>query len=49
MSVTESDIPEVFFTDGWISSVEYLVSSGKEGTVFCCLAEPHTGYQRLAV
>jgi RIO kinase 1 len=49
MSVTESDIPEVFFTDGWISSVEYLVSSGKEGTVFCCLAEPHTGYERLAV
>src|SRR5690606_12732190 len=49
MSVTESDIPEVFFTDGWMSSVEYLVSSGKEGTVICCLVEPHTGYERLAV
>ncbi len=33
MHVTESDIPEDFFTDGWITGVEYLVSSGKEGTV----------------
>ena len=49
MSVTESDIPEVFFSDGWITAVEYLVSSGKEGTVFCCLAAPHTGHERLAV
>lgn len=49
MSVTESDIPEVFFTDGWITAVEYLVSSGKEGTVFCCRAAPHTGHDRLAV
>ncbi len=49
MSVTESDIPEVFFTDGWITTVEYLVSSGKEGTVFCCRAAPHTGHDRLAV
>jgi RIO kinase 1 len=49
MSVTESDIPEVFFTDGWLTAVEYLVSSGKEGTVFCCRAEPHTGHERLAV
>jgi len=49
MPVTESDIPEVFFTDGWITAVEYLVSSGKEGTVFCCLAAPHTGHERLAV
>ncbi|MDQ3656497.1 MAG: hypothetical protein M3457_15660 [Chloroflexota bacterium] len=49
MSVTESDIPEVFFDDGWITAVEYLVSSGKEGTVFCCRADPHTGHERLAV
>lgn len=49
MSVTESDIPEVFFTDGWITAVEYLVSSGKEGTVFCCRAAPHIGHDRLAV
>jgi len=49
MPVTESDIPEVFFTDGWITAVEYLVSSGKEGTVYCCRAAPHTGHDRLAV
>lgn len=49
MAVTESDIPEVFFNDGWITSVEHIVSSGKEGTVFSCLAGPHTGHERLAV
>lgn len=49
MSVTEADIPEVFFDDGWITAVAYLVSSGKEGTVFCCRAAPHTGHERLAV
>lgn len=36
MPVTATDIPEIFSNDGWISDVEYLVSSGKEGTVFCC-------------
>jgi RIO kinase 1 len=49
MSVTISDIPEVFFTDGLITEVEYLISSGKEGTVYCCRAGEHTGYERLAV
>lgn len=49
MPVTESDIPEVFFEDGWITAVEYLVSSGKEGTVYCCRADPLTGHDRLAV
>lgn len=49
MSVTQSDIPEIFFEDGWITAVDSLISSGKEGTVFCCLADPHTGYERLAV
>ncbi len=49
MPVTSSDIPEVFFTDGWITAVEYLVSSGKEGTVSCCLAGPKSGHERLAV
>ncbi len=49
MSVTESDIPEAFFDDGWLTAVEYLVSSGKEGTVFCCRAAPHTGHDHLAV
>jgi RIO kinase 1 len=49
MAVTESDIPEDFFEDGWIEAVEYLVSSGKEGTVYCCRAAPQTGHDRLAV
>ncbi len=49
MSVTETDIPESFYTDGWLTAVDYLVSSGKEGTVFCCRAAPHTGHDRLAV
>jgi RIO kinase 1 len=49
MPVTESDIPGIFFTDGLITDVEYLVSSGKEGTVFCCRASPDTGHERLAV
>ncbi len=41
MSVTESDIPEVFFDDGWLTAVEYLVSSGKEGTVLLPRRPPH--------
>lgn len=49
MPVTETDIPEVFFTDGWITAVDHLISSGKEGTVYCCHAAPHTGHDRLAV
>lgn len=49
MSVTASDIPEVFFLDGWLTSVDSIVSSGKEGTVFCCQAGPHTGHNQLAV
>jgi RIO kinase 1 len=49
MSVTHHDIPEVFYLDGWITAVDSLVSSGKEGTVFCCQAGPHTGHDYLAV
>lgn len=48
-SVSTDDIPEDFFTDGWITAVEGLISSGKEGTVFVCRAAPLTGYERLAV
>lgn len=49
MSVTEADIPEIFYLDGWITEVDHLVSSGKEGTVFCCHAGSHTGLELLAV
>jgi RIO kinase 1 len=49
MAVTASDIPEVFFLDGWITRVDAVISSGKEGTVFRCQAGPHTGHDYLAV
>jgi RIO kinase 1 len=49
MPVTASDIPEDFYTDGWITAVDHIISSGKEGTVYCCQAAPHTGHDRLAV
>lgn len=49
MAVTASDIPEVFFLDGWITSVDSVISSGKEGTVFRCRAGTHTGRAHLAV
>lgn len=49
MAVTASDIPEVFFLDGWLTSVDSIVSSGKEGTVFRCQAGSHTGHDFLAV
>jgi len=49
MPATTSDIPESFFTDGLITDVDYLISSGKEGTVYCCRAAPDTGHERFAV
>ncbi len=49
MAVTASDIPEVFFLDGWITGVDSVISSGKEGTVFRCPAGAHTGHDHLAV
>lgn len=45
------DIPLDFFNDGLISAVEQVVSSGKEGTVYACLAgeQAPPGHDRLAV
>ena len=37
-----------FFSDGWIDDVRLLVKSGKEATVYCCSAQPSTGYELLA-
>jgi RIO kinase 1 len=37
-----------FFSDGWIKDVQMLVQSGKEATVYCCEAQPGTGYGLLA-
>ncbi|MGB3329102.1 MAG: RIO1 family regulatory kinase/ATPase [Thermomicrobiales bacterium] len=44
-------IPQEFFDDGWITEVEHVVSSGKEGTVYACLAgdQAPPGHERLAV
>ncbi len=37
-----------FFSDGWISDVRLLVQSGKEATVYCCDANPSSGYSLVA-
>ncbi len=37
-----------FFSEGWIADVRLLVKSGKEATVYCCEAQPSTGYSFLA-
>jgi RIO kinase 1 len=37
-----------FFSDGWIKDVRLLVQSGKEATVYCCEAQPSTGYALIA-
>ncbi len=37
-----------FFHDHWFDDVVYRVRPGKEATVYCCHAEPATGYQYLA-
>ena len=44
-------IPQDFFDDGWITEVDHVVSSGKEGTVYACLAgeQAPAGHERLAV
>ena len=37
-----------FFSEGWIDDVLMLVKSGKEATVYCCRAQPSTGYDLVA-
>lgn len=39
---------ESFYEDGWIESVLYRVKGGKEATVYCCQADPATGYDLVA-
>lgn len=39
---------ETFYEDGWIEQVLYRVKGGKEATVYCCKADPATGYDLLA-
>ena len=39
---------ESFYEEGWIQSVLYRVKGGKEATVYCCQADPATGYDLVA-
>ena len=39
---------ESFYEDGWIDEVLYRVKGGKEATVYCCRADPATGYDLVA-
>ena len=39
---------ETFYEDGWIDEVLYRVKGGKEATVYCCRADPTTGYDLVA-
>ena len=39
---------ETFYEEGWIDEVLYRVKGGKEATVYCCKANPATGYDLFA-
>lgn len=39
---------ESFYEDGWIQGVLYRVKGGEEATVYCCEADPATGYDLFA-
>jgi RIO kinase 1 len=41
-------LPESFIEDWLITEVLHVVKSGKEATVYCCRAHPHTGQTLLA-
>ena len=43
------EIPESLFEDGWLNEVEHVVSSGKEGTVYCCSASSRVESDYVAV
>ncbi|NKB71924.1 MAG: hypothetical protein GKR89_33020 [Candidatus Latescibacteria bacterium] len=42
------DALQGFYQDGWFTEVLYRVKSGKEATVYCCRANPETGYDLVA-
>lgn len=44
-----AEIPESLFEDGWLNDVEHVVSSGKEGTVFCCSSSHRIDNEYVAV
>ena len=37
-----------FYEDGWLTDVLFRVQGGKEATVYCCRANPATGYDLIA-
>ena len=37
-----------FHADGWIERVLFTIKRGKEAAVYCCQANPHTGYDYIA-
>ena len=41
-------LPESFYEDWLITEVLHVVKSGKEATVYCCRAHPHTGEKLIA-
>ena len=43
------EIPTSLFEDGWLTSIEHIVSSGKEGTVYCCGASSRIDADFVAV
>jgi RIO kinase 1 len=48
MNVDPTVLPESFYEDWLITEVLHVVKSGKEATVYCCRAHPHTGEKLLA-
>lgn len=47
--MSTAEIPSSLFDDGWLTSVEHIVSSGKEGTVYCCSASARVDCDYVAV
>jgi RIO kinase 1 len=43
------EIPESLFEDGWLADIEHVISSGKEGTVYCCSASSRIDRDYVAV
>ena len=44
----EMELEELVYDGYYVSEVLYQMKSGKEATVFCCAAEPHTGLEYIA-
>lgn len=45
---TQDSELDSFFAGGWIIGTPRIVKSGKEATVYCCQAAPHTGQRWFA-